>query len=95
MSVSKKDVEKTAFTARLEFSDEELEALTSHLGAVLEYAQELDGLDTEGVKPTSSVLKDTNAFREDVVRPSLAIERVMAGAPEHEGNYFKVPKILE
>ena len=95
MAVTKKDVEKTAFLARLAFSDEELSELTSQTEEFLNYAHKLGELDTEGVKPTPHGITGSNAFREDLVEPSLTVEKVMEGAPDHEDGCFKVPKILE
>ena len=56
---------------------------------------ELKALDTTDVPMTAHPIPVSNAFREDTVRPSLGAEKVLANAPQPEGDYFRVPKILE
>ena len=95
MAVSKEDVEYVAKLARIELSEEEKDTLTSQLSSILDHIQKLNELDTEGVEPTFHVLDVTNVFREDVVRPSLPTEEVLKNAPARDGDFFKVPKIIE
>ncbi len=95
MSITKEEVTYVADLARLEFSDEEVERLADELGAVLNYAETLNKLDTSAVKPTEHILPVQNVFREDKVNPSLPIEEVLANAPESEAGCFKVPRVLE
>lgn len=95
MSVTKQDVEKVAELARLTLTDEEKERFTVQMNAILKYAEKLNELDTEGTQPTSHVMKLTNVMREDQVRQSLPIEKVMLNAPDEEDDQFKVPAVLE
>ncbi|HHV62329.1 MAG TPA: Asp-tRNA(Asn)/Glu-tRNA(Gln) amidotransferase subunit GatC [Firmicutes bacterium] len=95
MPITKQDVEHVAALARLELGEEEKESLTEQLGKILEYADKLKELDTEGVPPTAHPLPIKNVFREDRVRPSLPVEDALANAPEREGSFFKVPRIME
>lgn len=81
--------------ARLSFDEKEIEKLSEDLGAVLDYAIKLEELDTSEVKPTEHVLKVQNVFREDVVKPSLSLDEVLANAPESEADCFVVPRVLE
>ncbi len=92
--LTKKQVEHVALLARLELSDEEKEQYAIQLNAILEYAEALNKLDTENVPPTAHVLPLKNVFREDRVSDHLANEKAVANAPNREGNYFRVPKIL-
>ena len=80
--------------ARLALTDEEIDALTTELGAILEYAAEVSALDTAGVPPTAHPLPLVNVFRDDVARPGLPRDEVLAAAPETEGGRFRVPRIL-
>lgn len=76
------------------------------LNAILDYVAQLGELDTAQVEPMAQVSEvlagrgdaaslDVSVLREDAVRPSLERERVMAGAPETDAVFFKVPKVIE
>jgi aspartyl-tRNA(Asn)/glutamyl-tRNA(Gln) amidotransferase subunit C len=95
MSITIKDVEHVALLSRLNLSAEEKEMFAGQLNAILKYAEKLKELDTDGVEPTSHVLPLANVMREDEVRPSWPIEKVMANAPEEEDGHFKVPAVLD
>ena len=69
--------------------------MTSQLNSILGHIEKLSELDTEGVEPTFHVFDVRNVFREDEVRPSLPTEEILKNAPVRDGNFFKVPKIIE
>ena len=89
------DIAKVARLARLALTEEELELYGRQLADILEHAERVQSLATEGVVPTSHPLPMTNAFRDDVVTGSLDRDDVLAAAPDTEGGFFKVPKILD
>ena len=89
------EVKHIAKLARLALSDDELPRYTEQVGRILEFFDELKQLDTTGVPPTAHPIPVSNAFREDVVKPSLGADKALANAPWREGDYFRVPKILE
>ncbi|GGA11223.1 aspartyl/glutamyl-tRNA(Asn/Gln) amidotransferase subunit C [Paenibacillus marchantiophytorum] len=95
MSITKTDVDHVAKLARLDLSDTEKELFTEQLNAILKYAEQLNGLNTEGVVPTSHAMPMVNVMREDVTAPSLPIDKVLLNAPDHEDGQFKVPAVLE
>ncbi|WP_256761251.1 Asp-tRNA(Asn)/Glu-tRNA(Gln) amidotransferase subunit GatC [Cohnella sp. WQ 127256] len=95
MSITIKDVEHVANLARLELSEVEKEQFAGQLNAILKYAEKLNQLDTDGITPTSHVLPLANVMREDIVKPSWPIEKVLLNAPEEEDGQFKVPAVLE
>ena len=95
MPVSREDVEYVARLARIELTEDEKRILTSQLSSILDHIEKLNELDIEGVEPTFHVLDVTNVFREDEVRPSLPTEETLKNAPARDGDFFKVPKILE
>jgi aspartyl-tRNA(Asn)/glutamyl-tRNA(Gln) amidotransferase subunit C len=88
------DIAKVAKLARLELTADELARYGAQLGDILEHAEKVQALPTEGVAPTSHPLPMTNAFRPDEVTPSLDRDEVLSYAPDAEGPYFRVPKIL-
>ncbi|MNN92319.1 Aspartyl/glutamyl-tRNA(Asn/Gln) amidotransferase subunit C [compost metagenome] len=81
--------------ARLHLSPEEEAKLTEQMNAILQYAEKLNELDTENVKPTTHVLQVSNVMRDDVVKESLSQEEALLNAPEDEDGHFKVPAVLE
>lgn len=95
MAVTKRDVEKVAKLARLQFSEEEKEKLVAQLNRILKYMEKLNELDTTDVEPTTHVVPLKNVFRQDVVKPSLPREKALANAPAKEDGFFKVPKVID
>jgi aspartyl-tRNA(Asn)/glutamyl-tRNA(Gln) amidotransferase subunit C len=92
--LTRAEVEHVARLARLALTDDELDALTSELGAILEHAAQVSALDTAGVPATAHPLPLVNVFRADVARPGLDRDEVLAAAPEAEDGRFRVPRIL-
>ena len=80
--------------ARLKLSDEELERFTTQLCDVLDYASEIDSLDTGGVEPTSHPYPLVNVLRKDEAAPTLSAEEALSQAPASEEGQFRVPPIL-
>ena len=76
-------------------TDPEKAAFGKQLGDVLAYMEKLKSLNVEGVEPTMHGHGRVNAFREDVVTPSLDREAALANAPERTGDEFRLPKIVE
>ena len=95
MAVTVEDVKRIAALARLEFTADEEERLTGELNSILLYMEKLNGLDTDGVEPTSHVAPVANAFREDEPEEFAHVEELRAQAPEMVEGYYKVPRIIE
>jgi aspartyl-tRNA(Asn)/glutamyl-tRNA(Gln) amidotransferase subunit C len=103
LGVSVEDVRRVAELANLELTAEEEPRMQRDLNAVLGYIAELNELNTDGVPAMAQVgeklglveLKHGEALRMDEVRPSLDRAKVMAAAPETDGRFFKVPKVIE
>lgn len=93
--IDEAQVRKVAKLARLELSDAEVEEFTGQLSAILDYVERMNRLDTKDVEPLAHCLPISNVFREDVVKESLGTEKTLANAPQRDGAFFKVPKILE
>ena len=89
------DINKIADLARLNLKPDEKQKLERDLGAILDYVKKLDALDTKQVEPTSHVLNMENVFRADEVKPSNAAQKALEHAPQTEGHFFKVPKIVQ
>ncbi len=95
MEITKLEVEKVAKLARLEITEAEKAAFVKQLSQILTHVEKLREYDTKGIEPTAAVLGALNVFREDIVRPSLAVNKALTNAPEREGYAFAVPKIIE
>ncbi|MFA5555339.1 MAG: Asp-tRNA(Asn)/Glu-tRNA(Gln) amidotransferase subunit GatC [Phycisphaerae bacterium] len=94
-NISKQDVQKVAKLGRLQLSDDEIEQFTGQLGSILEYVEKMNELDTSNVEPLAHCLPVNNIFRPDEINESLCSEKTLANAPDCEGEFFKVPKILD
>ncbi|HZQ28432.1 MAG TPA: Asp-tRNA(Asn)/Glu-tRNA(Gln) amidotransferase subunit GatC, partial [Acidimicrobiales bacterium] len=88
------DVAHVARLARMDITEDELTLFAEQLGAVLEHANDIAGLDIAGVPPTAHPLPISNVFRDDEPHQSLDRDEVLAMAPEAEDGQFKVPRIL-
>ena len=100
MSVSEQDVDRVAELANLELTSGEKAAMLRDLNSVLDYFAQLNELDTTSVPPMEQVaghLTEGAAqhLRLDEVAPSLNRERVMSCAPDTDGIFFRVPKVIE
>jgi len=95
MKISREEVEHVARLARLSLQPTELDALTGQMDTILGYVEKLNELETGDIVPTAHAVPMENAFREDVVRPSIGIEKALQNAPETDGSCFKVPKVIE
>ena len=93
--IDQQQVRKVAKLARLDLTDAEVEQFSPQLSAILSYIEKLGELDTENVEPLAHCLPVHNVFREDVPTPSIDAEKALANAPQREGDYFKVPKVLD
>ena len=93
--IDQAQVRKVARLARLELTEVEITEFTGQLSAILDYMEKMNELDTENVQPLAHCLPITNCFREDCIKESLGTEKTLANAPQTDGNFFKVPKILD
>jgi aspartyl-tRNA(Asn)/glutamyl-tRNA(Gln) amidotransferase subunit C len=106
--VSEKDVSYVADLAHLELTAEERARMLKDLNSILAYIERLNQLDTADVEPMAQVAsrygvrKDATgsvafayAMRADELRPSLPHEEAMSNAPQTDGTFFKVPKVIE
>ena len=95
MALSREAVRHVALLARLELSAQEEASFTEQLDHILQHFERLAALDTEGVEPTAHIVPTESAYREDVVINPAGSEELRANAPARDGDFFKVPKIIE
>lgn len=92
--IDREQVRKVALLARLELTPAEEERFTAQVGDILDYFEQLSELDVSQVEPTTRAIDVSNITRVDDLRPCEDREAILQGAPEQEGDFFKVPKIL-
>jgi aspartyl-tRNA(Asn)/glutamyl-tRNA(Gln) amidotransferase subunit C len=88
------DIRYVAKLARIALSDDEIERFSKELGELLGHVRALEELDTASVPVTAQVVESRNVLREDVERPCLDREVVLDGAPQRQGGFFRVPRII-
>jgi aspartyl-tRNA(Asn)/glutamyl-tRNA(Gln) amidotransferase subunit C len=88
------DVRHVAKLARLHLTANELEKFTGQLGSILGYVNKISQLDVKDVPPMAHALPLHNVLRDDVVEPSLTVDQALQNAPERDGDFFAVPKII-
>src|SRR3954452_5397984 len=93
-TLSRADVEHVAHLARLGLTADELARLEGQLNHILDQYAKLAEVDTDAIPPTAQTIELENILREDVPRPSMDREQVLANAPAREGDFFVVPAIL-
>ena len=93
--ISIEEVKHVAHLARLAITDEEAAMFTEQLDSIISFAEELNEVDTENVKPTTHVLQMKNIMREDVPDKGLPVEDIVKNAPDHKDGYIRVPSILD
>ncbi|MEB3242074.1 MAG: Asp-tRNA(Asn)/Glu-tRNA(Gln) amidotransferase subunit GatC [Cyanobacteriota bacterium] len=88
------DVRKVAHLARLELPDDKIATYTSQLERILDYVAHLQQVDTEGVPATTRAVEVVNVSRPDVVETTAIREDLLNLAPQREGEFYRVPRIL-
>jgi aspartyl-tRNA(Asn)/glutamyl-tRNA(Gln) amidotransferase subunit C len=94
MKITKEEILHVAALARLELEEAAIETFAGQIGEILAYVDTLNGVDTNGVAPTSHAISLTNAFRADVLTPHLENAAALANAPAKEDGSFLVPKVI-
>lgn len=95
MSVSKADVEKVARLSRIAVPEDRLEGLAEELTGIMDWIEQLNEVDVEGVEPMTSVVDAKLSMRDDVVTDGAISDQVLANAPRTEEGFFIVPKAVE
>lgn len=96
--ISAEHVRHIGHLSRLKLSDEEVALFSEQLSSIVEYFEHLNEVDTSAVEPTAHALAIHNVFRPDepgLTTEPLGPDGVLANAPQREGNFFRVPKVLE
>jgi aspartyl-tRNA(Asn)/glutamyl-tRNA(Gln) amidotransferase subunit C len=95
MKVSDEMIDRLSHLARLEFNDSEKNEIKSDLSNVLSFIEKLNELNTENIEPLIYVNEDVNVLRKDIQETSITKQEALKNAPQHDSDYFKVPKVLQ
>jgi aspartyl-tRNA(Asn)/glutamyl-tRNA(Gln) amidotransferase subunit C len=95
MEVTDALIEKTAQLARLQFNAEEKEQIKQDLQRMIAFVEKLHELKMDDSEPLLHMTEETNVLREDMVIPSISREEALQNAPQHDGIFFKVPKVIK
>lgn len=92
--ITPETVRHVAKLSRLAIDESKVNTLADQLEQILEYVEKVREADVAGVEPMAHALPLHNVFREDVIEPSLPLEQVLQNAPDTDGPFFRVPKVL-
>jgi len=94
MQVTSEMVDKMARLARLEFNDADKEAIRLDLEKMIAFVEKLNELDTSNVEPLIHMSESVNILRDDKTGGSISREEALRNAPDTDGTYFRVPKVI-
>lgn len=95
MAIDVATVRKVARLARIAEPEERLAALASELSGILDWIEQLDEVDTDGVAPMTTSVAQALPMRDDVVTEGGSADSILANAPRRVGDFFVVPKVVE
>src|SRR3954467_13472597 len=95
MSIDAATVRRIAHLARVAVADDEVEHLRGEINAILSFVEQLSEVNVEGVEPMTSVTPMVMKKRADVVNDGENADAVLRSAPNSDGKYFLVPKVVE
>jgi aspartyl-tRNA(Asn)/glutamyl-tRNA(Gln) amidotransferase subunit C len=93
--IDREQVHKVALLARLDLTPEEEALYTTQLGSILDYFEQLSELDVTDVEPTTRAIDMSNITRVDELKVWGDRDAILDNAPDQDGDFFKVPKIME
>ncbi|WP_291782501.1 Asp-tRNA(Asn)/Glu-tRNA(Gln) amidotransferase subunit GatC [Cecembia sp.] len=95
MKVDLNTVKKIAHLARLEFDEAGAERMQRDMTQILDWEEQLNEVDTDGIEPLTTMSSEVNVLREDKVGEHLPHDKGLLNAPQKDSDYFRVPKVLE
>jgi len=95
MNIDEKLISRLEHLAKLNLTSEERRTLQTELEQILQMVDKLEELDTEGVAPLVYVLEESQLLRPDDVKGQVSQSEALKNAPDTDGTYFKVPKIID
>ncbi|MCS7019918.1 MAG: Asp-tRNA(Asn)/Glu-tRNA(Gln) amidotransferase subunit GatC [Cytophagales bacterium] len=95
MQITAEILDKIAHLARLQIAPEDRLHLLESLNNIIAWVNQLQKVDTTGVEPLTHMTYEINRFRPDVIEQTLSHEQALSQAPDHDADYFRVPKVID
>ncbi len=95
MNINQNVISKLARLSKLKFNEDEMKLISNDLSKMLDFINQLQDLDTEGIDPLIHVNEEINNWREDQVQGMISQEEALSNSPVKDGTYFKLPKVLD
>lgn len=95
MALDQETVRRIAALARIKVPEEKLAPLAGELNNIIGWIEQLSEVDTDGVAPMTSVIETVAPLRTDVVTDGGDPEKVLKNAPQANGAFYTVPKVVE
>lgn len=94
MSISEETLRKIAHLSRLDLPEDQIEKMKKEFSDIIGFVEQLRRVDTNGVEPLTTMTTEINSFRSDQVSGELTPDEVFKNAPDSDGTYFRVPKVI-
>ena len=95
MKIDKKTILKLASLSKLKFSETELELITKDMSKMIDFINELEEVNTDGISPLIHMNEEFNNLRDDEVNTMLSQKDALENSPVKDSTYFKLPKVLD
>jgi len=95
MDITDELVDHIAYLAKLEFAGGKKQEIKADLSKIIDFIDQLNAVDTEGVEPLIFMTDSINVLREDVQKDTVTQEEALKNAPNHDSDYFKIAKVLK
>jgi aspartyl-tRNA(Asn)/glutamyl-tRNA(Gln) amidotransferase subunit C len=95
MKIDNELVDRLSELSKLEFDEQAKEGLKKDLQKIFDLVEKLREIDVEGVEPLIYMTDEKNVLRKDVVKDTVTREEALLNAPQHDSDYFKVPKVIK
>jgi aspartyl-tRNA(Asn)/glutamyl-tRNA(Gln) amidotransferase subunit C len=95
VNINQNVISKLARLSKLKFNEDEMKLISNDLSKMLDFINQLQDLDTEGIDPLIHMNEEINNWREDQVQGMISQEEALSNSPVKDGTYFKLPKVLD
>jgi aspartyl-tRNA(Asn)/glutamyl-tRNA(Gln) amidotransferase subunit C len=95
MSIDKDTVKHISKLARISVDEKKIDSLTKDLSSIFKFIEQLNELNTDNVKPLSSILNEALRLRKDEINDGKIREKILKNSPQKNEEFFVVPKVIE
>ena len=95
MSIDKETIKQISKLARISLDDKKIENLSKDLSSIIKFIEKLNKLNTDAIKPLTSIIDASLKFRKDEILEGKIREQILKNSPEKTDEFFVVPKVVE